>query len=106
MVDATNDGFVNSDPYASLSSGAVSRFYQFAPFTDFGPYDHGAMFQFKFDPLPPGATKTFNIYYGAAGNQADAEAALQAVRAEVYSFGKPSDPSTSTCVGEYCSSYR
>jgi hypothetical protein len=58
-----------------------------APFTNDGPYDHGAGFDFRFDPLAVGASYSFNIYYGAAENTAAAEEAISKVAAEVYSFG-------------------
>ena len=38
----------------------------------------------------PRKSKTFNIFYGAAGNEEDAKQAVNAVGAEVYSFGQPS----------------
>ena len=62
-------------------------------FKDAGPDDHGALFDFDFGKLAPGAKVTFNIYYGAAGSEAEADAALGVVRAEVYSYGQPNCPS-------------
>ena len=84
LFAANNNGFSTSDPYAS--SSGVS-----APFTNLGPIDHGANFDFRFDPLNPGDAFSFNIYYGATGNQEDAEEALLLVSAEAYSFGKPNN---------------
>ena len=59
-------------------------------FTDQGPADHGALFDFGFGALDTAKSKTFNIFYGAAGNEEDAKAAVNAVGAEVFSFGQPS----------------
>ena len=52
--------------------------------------DHGSLFDFGFGSLAPGATTTFSTYYGAAGNEVDALAALVDVGAEAYSLGQPS----------------
>ncbi|KAL7463371.1 hypothetical protein ACHAXS_003745 [Conticribra weissflogii] len=72
----------------------------YAPFTDLGPQDHGAAFDFQFGPLNQGESVTFNIYYGAAGSEVEAQEALGIVAAEVYSIGKPFDPETGGCTGE------
>ena len=92
---ATDNGFINSNPYVSLSGYP-------APFTDRGPDDTGAAFQFRFDPLASGETTVFNIYYGAAGSQAEAVGAIAAAGLEVFSFGKPS--SYGSCTGELSTS--
>ena len=82
LESADSNGFQSSDPYANDPWTA-------APFTNFGPLDHGATFNFKFDPIEPGKSFTFNIYYGAAANQEEAVSAVANVAAEAYSFGKP-----------------
>lgn len=58
-------------------------------FTDAGPDDHGAHFDFGFGSLRAGEQKTFTIFYGAAGTESQALDALSAVNAEVYSLGQP-----------------
>jgi hypothetical protein len=58
-------------------------------FTDNGPADHGAYFRFGFGALGVGESKSFSIFYGATTSEASAFAALAAVGAEVFSFGKP-----------------
>lgn len=83
MIRATSDGFPSTDPRASV--GGVS-----APVTDLGPDDLGATFDFDFGPLAPGDSTSFKLFFGGASNAADAEAALGAVGAEVYTMGKPS----------------
>lgn len=85
---ATNNGFESSNPLSSnnpLLAGGVGDF------TDIGPTDHGANFDFGFGSLAAGASKSFSIFYGGAATETDAFAALAAVGAEVYSFGQPSN---------------
>lgn len=84
---ASNNGFASANPLAGPSSlGAIGDF------VDVGPNDHGALFDFDFATLAPGATKTFTTFYGAAATEAGALAALAAVNAEVYSFGQANVP--------------
>ena len=86
IIFTSDDGFANGNP---LQPNGGRLFTGNA--TDSGPYDHGALFDFDFGAVAPGASVTFTIYYGAAANQAEAIAALGSVRAEAYSLGKP-DP--------------
>jgi uncharacterized repeat protein (TIGR01451 family) len=65
-------------------------------FTDAGPTDEGALFDFGFDPLAPGESVTFLIYYGAAASEADAEQAVADVHAKTWSFGEPNTPNGPT----------
>ncbi|MFN0093046.1 MAG: Ig-like domain-containing protein [Acidimicrobiales bacterium] len=87
LVFTSDDGFATSDPLGGPSS---IRFTGAA--ADDGPIDHGALFDFAFGALAPGASRTFVTFYGAAGNEAAALAALRAVGAEAYSLGQPSTP--------------
>lgn len=82
-----NNGFNSGDP---SSFGSFGQFN--VNFVDNGPRDHGALFDFAFGTLAPGAKKSFKTFYGAAGNEVDAKKALGFVGAEVYSFGQPSSP--------------
>jgi hypothetical protein len=69
-------------------------------FVDSGPADHGAVFDFNFGTLAAGESKTFKIFYGAAGTEAAALAALALVGAEgIYSLGQSSPPSGSPTAG-------
>lgn len=43
------------------------------------------------DRLEPGATRTFELLYGAAPSESIALASLQAVGAEAYSLGEPTN---------------
>lgn len=93
VLFASNNGFASANPLSGPSDSGLT-----GDFVDQGPSDHGALFDFAFGSLEPGASKTFTTFYGAAGNESDALAALAAVGAEVYSFGQPSssDPTVGT----------
>jgi uncharacterized protein YhjY with autotransporter beta-barrel domain len=88
LVGSSNDGFVDgniNDPLTVISgAGAVAN----GNFTNAGPDDHGAAFDFSFGTLAVGETQTLTIFYGAAASEADALMALGEVGAEVYSLGK------------------
>jgi hypothetical protein len=84
VTKATDNGFANSNPFASndsILSGAVGDF------TAKGPNDIGANFDFNFGKLVKDGVFSFNIFYGAADNLVDAMNALGEVGAEVYSLG-------------------
>ena len=97
VIFASDDGFASGDPFAgeswiNFTGDAVKNVDEvLTPGGDGPDSDHGALFDFRFDPLAPGESFTFNIYYGAAGNETEAAVSLAAVQAEVYSFGQPSD---------------
>ncbi|HET7720600.1 MAG TPA: hypothetical protein VFK43_11575, partial [Acidimicrobiales bacterium] len=88
LVYNSNDGFQTGEP--GVIQGPWVEPLLTGSFSDAGPEDHGALFDFDFDDLPPGASHQFRIYYGAAGTEPAALAALEAVGAEVYSMGQPS----------------
>jgi hypothetical protein len=86
LIFSNDNGFATPNPLvnpAALSSGTTN-----VNFADSGPNDHGAFFTFDFGTLAAGASVSFDIFYGAAGSEADAFAALGAVSAEVYSLGQ------------------
>ena len=83
VLSASNNGFLSSDPFGSRSTLGAS-----GDFVDVGPFDHGANFDFGFGALLGGATYDFDIFYGAAGTEADILAALGAVGVELYSLGQ------------------
>jgi len=89
-IEFTDNGFDSVNPLDPPDPS-----WTFGDIIDYGPFDHGALFQVSFlkpgEKLMPGENRVFNIYYGAAFNQAEAEAALTEVDAEAYSLGKPSD---------------
>ncbi len=90
-----DNGFASANPLndSSLTISCPAN----ANFTDCGPSDHGALFDFEFAALAADATTSFTTYYGAAGNTADADAARLAVGAGLYSYGESAlDPGTGT----------
>ena len=84
---ASDNGFASADPLAGPASIAFT-----GDAVDNGPADHGALFDFGFDNLTPGQSVTFKTYYGGAATEGEANAALGAVGAEVFSYGQPSTP--------------
>lgn len=83
---AVDNGFNSANP----GDGDLSTINEPAntDFVDSGPNDHGAGFDFAFGDLAPGESRMFNIFYGAAPNQAAAEAAINTLGANVWSFGQ------------------
>jgi hypothetical protein len=94
VLFASDNGF--SDPNPLLVHYPILEDWDFV---DLGPEDHGAMFDFGFGPLLAGESLSFSIYYGAAGNETDALAALVAVGAEVFSLGQASWDGTGDPLG-------
>ena len=95
IVFTSDDGFASGNPLSGPSSILFT-----GQATDSGPEDHGALFDFDFGTLAAGASKQFTIFYGAAGTQANALAALSAVGAEAYSLGKANPARTGLPNGE------
>ena len=77
--DAANPGFGQLTPINEPIN---------TDFHDSGPNDHGAGFDFAFGDLAPGESRNFNIFYGATPNQAQAEAAVNTLGLDVWSFGQ------------------
>ncbi len=87
LLHATDDGFANANPMTATANGGIGTL----PNTEGdqgGIRDHGSLFVFGFGDLMAGATKTFNIFYGAGANLADALALLSNVGPELYSLGQ------------------
>ena len=83
VLSTVDDGFGSSDPFSShfpIVAGGTGDF------TNLGPDDHGARFNFGFGALAAGESKTFEIFYGASDSTKTAFLALGAVGAEVYSL--------------------
>ena len=92
LLDNDNDGFQTANPLGPDGDPTNVEEIFTGNFTDEGPDDHGARFDFGFGTLDPGESETFNIYYGGASNETRAEAAIAAVSGEVFSLGQPSTP--------------
>lgn len=79
-----NNGFNSGDPFSFSPFGLTD-----VNFTD-ATGDIGALFDFEFDSLANGATRTFATFYGAAPDKATADLARAAVNVGLYSYGYPS----------------
>ena len=95
LIGSSDDGFVDGNPNVALSTLAPDAVLN-GNFTDSGPADHGAVFDFSFGTLASGDMQDFQIFYGAAASEADALVALGDVGAEVFSLGQPSTPDGDT----------
>lgn len=92
ILRTDNNGFNTWDPTSFSSYGQES-----VNFTDAGPDDHGALFDFNFAALGAGSEFTFYTYYGAAGTEAEADEARRLVDGDasdvdigLYSYGQSS----------------
>jgi len=84
LIRTSSDGFDGPNPFSTPSAicGAPLN----SDFTNIGPCDHGALFDFAFPSLAAGSSRTFVTFYGAASSVDEMRAALGAVGAEVYSL--------------------
>ena len=93
LIYSDDNGFARQPPVHQRPSGETdngrSPTTVNANYVDNGPADHGARFTFGFGDLAAGESKQFFLYYGAAGNEADANAAVSAAALEVFSYGQP-----------------
>lgn len=90
------DGFASSNPL-DTSCDATGCGYGGVDVdvTDSGPEDHGAYFRFNFGTIADGDSYTFDIFYGAAGSETAALAAIGAAGIELFSLGQSSGGETS-----------
>ncbi len=89
LLYSDDNGFIDPNPFATrgpIVGGTVNT-----DFADVGPSDHGSTFDFGFGALAAGSKYSFDIFYGAGRNTANALAALAAVGPELYSMGKPNN---------------
>jgi hypothetical protein len=91
---SSDDGFADDDPLGVRDPAAdlTDPASQNVDIQHAGPLDHGALFDFGFGALAPGGVKTFSIFYGAAPTEAQADDAVAAAAAEVFSYGQPQTP--------------
>ena len=83
---ASDNGFATWDP--RIDAGSQNSETINVNFTDNGPDDHGSVFDFAFDELAAGDSRTFNIFYGSTENEADAMNAISLLGADVFSLGQ------------------
>jgi len=89
-----NNGFETANPLIQTNPIPPGPFNQ--DFTDLGPLDQGAYFNFHFGTLAAGQSLTFSLYYGAALSEASMLDALGAVGIEIYSLGESSTANGAT----------
>jgi len=85
-----NDGFDIPDPL--VITDPIDAVTLDVDFTDYFSVafegDHGAYFKFNFGTVKAGESFKFSVYYGAAGTERDALAAIGAEGIELYSLGQ------------------
>lgn len=103
IAGTSRDGFSSANPLASKNGSLAPTACapNDANFTDCGPDDHGALFDFVFEALAGGASLSFTTYYGAAGTEAGADLARSMVDGDasdveigLYSYGQPATGGT------------
>ncbi|MEA3189642.1 MAG: hypothetical protein QOD77_224 [Thermoplasmata archaeon] len=95
LVQSSNNGFAVPSPLSTMGGTP-------GPFTDLGPTDHGAAFDFSFGSVLPGMTVQFRAYYGAAQDEATADSARIAAGVQLWSYGqcnKAIDPACDETTG-------
>jgi hypothetical protein len=92
LIYSDDNGFSDNNPFTFTAEGdpPLDDTTINASYVDKGPSDHGARFTFSFGTLAGGESKQFFLYYGAAGTEADANAAVSAAALEMFSYGQPS----------------
>ena len=96
LLHSSDNGFVTSDVFTALTTRCGDPAVD-VDITRSGPCDHGAAFDLGFASLGIGESRNFTMFYGAAGNEADAKAALGLVGAEVYSIASCNPASSTEC---------
>jgi hypothetical protein len=95
LTQTTNNGFDTANPLSPpvpLADRPASGTFIDWPLGSsdpVAPLDQGAQFSFDFGTLSAGATRSFTTFLGAAGSEAEMEAARGLVAMEAYSLGEP-----------------
>jgi len=84
VAQTDNNGFNSANPLSFSSYGLHN-----VNFTDAGPSDHGALFDFEFNALAAGGSLSFTTYYGATPDEATADSVRALVGMNLYSYGQP-----------------
>ncbi len=89
LIASSNDGFLTGNP-----SEAIGAYWLPGPpaatLVDSGPRDQGTSMDFALGTLAPGDSVSFDLYFGAAPDEATADAAIAAVGAQAWSYGQAS----------------
>jgi hypothetical protein len=96
LIYSDDNGFGDSFPFsdrdAATENGPIDEGTVDLDYVDRGPDDHGARVTFGFGDLAAGESRRFFLYYGAAGDEAGANAAVSAAALELFSYGQPDVP--------------
>lgn len=89
LEESGHNGFNTANPIGGYSNtgGWMTNSCFNVDCTANGPEDHGAYFRFNFGSLADGASYSFDIFYGAAANEAGAFSAISAEGLELFSLG-------------------
>jgi hypothetical protein len=98
IIGASDNGFADSNPLTPRGTSCSGAASVDTDFTDLGPCDHGSVFDFAMGDLAVGETRTLEIYYGSAPDEASALARISALSLNVYSLGQNSR--TGTTIGD------
>jgi len=99
LDDSHNNGFQTANPLVDGNGRSAAT--DNVDFEDVGVDDQGAYFRFNFGTLENDKSYSFKIFYGAAGDEAGALAAIAAEGLELYSLGQ-SSICTDTAAGTVC----
>ena len=93
VLNSGNNGFMLPNPfYPGYYHTKWPKWNQVnRDYNEAGPADHGFTASFGFGELVCGQAHTFMIYYGAAANKSDMEAAFASESVPLYSIGQSSD---------------
>ncbi|MBT4828525.1 MAG: hypothetical protein HON82_08135, partial [Candidatus Marinimicrobia bacterium] len=93
VLNSGNNGFMLPNPFypGYYHTKWPKRNQVNKDYNEAGPADHGFTASFGFGELVCGQAHTFMIYYGAAANKSDMEAAFASESVPLYSIGQSSD---------------
>ena len=93
VLNSGNNGFMLPNPfYPGYAHTKWPKYRQInRDYNEAGPADHGFTASFGFGELVCGQAHTFMIYYGAAANKTEMEAAFASEGVPLYSIGQSSD---------------
>lgn len=92
LIYSDDNGFNNPNPFATRRPNDPTSVN--ADYTDKGPRDQGAAFDFSFGALEAGAKKEFSLFYGATATESEADAVVSASGLELFSYGQTSTGAT------------
>ncbi len=91
-----DDGFASSDPLSASNSDGILSGTLNQDFTDSGPFDHGAYFNFNFGTITAGSSYVFSVFYGGGFNESSVLGAIGDAGIELYSLGQSSNGGETT----------